>query len=273
MAARRVFRRVLGTLLLVAGLATPAMAQAPLPSFPLGGIRESIEIGTSTNEIAITSDFRGADLTVFGALGNPDQLLLAIGQYDIIVTLEGPVAPATVRRKERVLGIWVNTQSMDFTPVPESYSLASTRALADIAKPQVLADVGAGFRYMPLEPMGFAGNAARLSEFRDAFRRLKQTEGLYQRDTNGVRFVSANLFRATLRLPANIPDGQHTVKAYLFKSGNYIAGRSLPLRVVKTGLEQTITDAAHETPFAYGILCVLLAIVTGWGASLVFRKD
>lgn len=258
---------------LAAALPGAAQAQGLQPFQPPDGPRESIEIGTSTSEIAIASDFRGADLTVFGALGNPDQLLLAIGQYDIVVTLEGPLAPATVRRKERVLGIWVNTQSMGFAPVPESYSLASTRALEDIARPQVLADVGVGFHYMALNPTAYGGAAARLSEFRDAFRRLKETGGLYQRDAGGVRFVSASLFRATLRLPANIPDGVHTVKAYLFKSGTYVTGRTLPLRVVKTGLEQTITEAAHETPYLYGLFCVFLAVVTGWGAGLIFRKD
>src|SRR3546814_17537799 len=69
----------------------------------------SSDLGTSTSEIAITSDFRGADLTVFGALTNADELFLAIGQYDVIVTLEGPRDYATVRKKERVLGIWMNT--------------------------------------------------------------------------------------------------------------------------------------------------------------------
>ncbi|MCX8996003.1 TIGR02186 family protein [Rhizobiaceae bacterium BDR2-2] len=272
MAARRLANVLLALGLTVAA-ALPAAAQSLVPFQMPDSPRETIEIGTSTSEIAITSDFRGADLTVFGALGNPDALLLAIGQYDIIVTLEGPLAPATIRRKERVMGVWINTQSMAFAPVPESYSLASTRALEDIARPQVLADVGAGFHYMALNPTAFGGAAARLGEFRDAFRRLKETHGLYQRDTNGVRFVSSNLFRATLRLPANIPDGVHTVKAYLFKSGTYVTGRTLPLRVVKTGLEQAITEAAHETPYLYGIFCVFLAIATGWGASLIFRKD
>lgn len=268
-------RRALRTVAAALAIAAPcaAAAQMPQPFQPPGGPRETIEIGTSTSTIAITPDFSGADLTVFGALGNPDEFLLAIGQYDIIVTLEGPLAPATVRRKERVLGIWINTQSMDFAPIPESYSLASTRALEQIARPQVLADVGAGFHYMALNPTAYGGAAARLGEFRDAFRRLKETSNLYQRDTNGVRFVSTNLFRATLRLPANIPNGVHTVKAYLFKSGTYVTGRTLPLRVVKTGLEQTITEAAHERPYLYGLFCVLLAVVTGWGASLIFRKE
>ena len=65
----------------------------------------------------------------------------------------------------------------------------------------------------------------------------------------------------------------HTVRAYLFKSGNFITEKSVPLRVIKTGIEQMITDAAHSQPIAYGLVSVFLALITGWGASVVFRKD
>jgi uncharacterized protein (TIGR02186 family) len=52
-----------------------------------------------------------------------------------------------------------------------------------------------------------------------------------------------------------------------------VTEKSLPLRVIKTGIEQTITDAAHDQPILYGCAAVLLAVITGWGASLIFRKD
>ncbi|MDO1580931.1 TIGR02186 family protein [Rhizobium oryzicola] len=254
-------------------MALPATAQM-LPG-QAQSVREGLEIGTSTSEIAITSDFRGADLTIFGALTNTDELFLAIGQYDVVVALEGPRDYATVRRKERVFGIWMNTQSMTFEQVPESYSIASTRKIEDIQGLTTLSRMGTGvgIDHMTLSPTGYVGNAGSISDFRNAYKRLKLSNGLYQRDTTGVRFVSSSLFRATLKLPANIPDGVHIVHAYLFKSGDLIAQRELPLRVVKTGVEQAITDAAHEKPVAYGLLCVLIAIVTGWGASLAFRKD
>ena len=251
--------------------AVPAVAQVPFGE--ASAVKEGLEIGTSTNEIAITSDFRGADLTVFGALTNADELFLAIGQYDVIVTLEGPRDYATVRRKERVLGIWMNTDSMTFEQVPESYSLASTREIDAIDEAPSLNSIGVGINHLALTPTGYLGNAVNLSEFREAYRRLKLSSGLYQRDTSGVRFVSSSLFRASLRLPANIPDGVHTVRAYLFKGGELIFDRELPLRVVKTGIEQAITDAARNRPIAYGFLCVLIAVITGWGASLVFRKE
>jgi uncharacterized protein (TIGR02186 family) len=251
--------------------ATPTAGQVPLGE--ASAVEEGLEIGTSTSEIAITSDFRGADLTVFGALTNADELFLAIGQYDVIVTLEGPRDYATVRKKERVLGIWMNTASMTFEQVPVSYSLASTREIDAIDEAPSLNSIGVGINHLALTPTGFLGNAVNLSEFREAYRRLKLANGLYQRDTSGVRFVSSSLFRASLRLPANIPDGVHTVHAYLFKGGELIVQQELPLRVVKTGLEQAITDAAHNRPILYGLACVLIAVITGWGASLIFRKD
>jgi len=47
----------------------------------------------------------------------------------------------------------------------------------------------------------------------------------------------------------------------------------LPLRVIKTGIEDSITRAAHENPLSYGLFAVLLALITGWSASLIFRRD
>lgn len=246
---------------------------AQIPMGEASTAKEGLDIGVSTNEIAITSDFRGADLTVFGAMTNADDLLLAIGSYDIIVTLEGPRDYATVRKKERIFGVWVNTDSMIFEQVPESYSIASTRQLDDPTQLPPINTAGVGIEHLALNPIGYIRDVGELSDFREAYRRLKLAGGLYQKEASGVRFVSSSLFRASLRLPTNVPDGVHIVRAYLFKSGTLLTQREIPLRVVKTGLEQAITDTAHNRPFAYGLLCVLIALVTGWGASIVFRKD
>ncbi|TNM66196.1 TIGR02186 family protein [Aliirhizobium smilacinae] len=251
--------------------ATQGFAQIPMGEASTA--KEGLDIGVSTNEIAITSDFRGADLTVFGAMTNADELLLAIGNYDIIVTLEGPRDYSTVRKKERIFGIWINTDSMIFEQVPESYSIASTRQLDDPTQLPPINTAGVGIEHLALNPIGYIRDVGELSDFREAYRRLKLSSGLYQKEASGVRFVSSSLFRASLRLPANVPDGVHIVRAYLFKSGTLLTQREIPLRVVKTGLEQAITDAAHNQPFAYGLVCVLIALVTGWGASIVFRKD
>ena len=81
---------------------------------------ESIQIGLSTNKVTITADFSGADLTIFGSVDNSDPLVARQGRYDIIVVLEGPAQDIVVRRKDRVLGVWVNMESQTFTNVPVS---------------------------------------------------------------------------------------------------------------------------------------------------------
>lgn len=235
--------------------------------------QESIEIGASTEEIPIGSDFKGADFTLFGALNNIDQLMLEIGHYDIVVTLEGPRTYNTVRKKERIAGVWVNTDAVTFIPQPQSYAIASTREINLIANENTLSHMGLGFDHLPLRPAAISGESNQMSEFQEAFRRLKLASGSYQNHATGVRLERTGLFWATLRLPANVPNGVHTARAYLFRSGNPIAQRELRLRVVKSGMEQAISNAAHETPIAYGFLCVLLAVVTGWSASVLFRKD
>ena len=263
--------RTLAALLLVLGLALPAAAQV-LEDKPVE-LPEKLEIGISTDEIAISSDFRGADLTIFGAIEGYDPSLLAQGKYDIVVALEGPKDNNTVRIKERVFGIWVNRRSMTFELVPESYSLSSTRDVEMIAEPATLNGVGVGIQHIRLSPIGYVGDGTKLAEFRDAFRRLKESGGFYQRDPGGVQFISASLFKATVKLPANVPNGTHVVRAHLFRDGVFIAEKALPLRVMKTGLEQMISNAAYNNSLAYGALSVMLALLTGWLASIVFRRD
>ncbi|HEV7307535.1 TIGR02186 family protein [Ensifer sp.] len=260
------------TLLAFLALVLAAPAEAAIKD-ENADFTEKLEIGISTDEIAITSDFRGADLTIFGAVDGFDQSLLAQGRYNIVVSLEGPKDNATVRKKERVFGIWVNTSSMTFELVPESYSLSSTRDIETIAPPGEMGNMGIGVDHMRLVPLGFVGDGSNLGEFRNAFRRIRETSGVYERDPGGVQFISSSLFKASVRLPANVPNGVHVVRAYLFRDGVFVAAKALPLRVVKTGLEQLITQAAHQQPFFYGLMAVLLAVITGWGASLIFRKD
>ena len=234
---------------------------------------ERLEIGISTDQIAITSDFAGADLTVFGALDNADDLLLQLGRYDIIVALEGPAKETVVRRKERVFGIWINRYSMRFAPAPASYSLSSTLPIDRITKEIELSGKAIGARHIHLTPLGNVGDGSRVPEFRDALLRLREEDGIYQSEPLGVEFVSSSLFRATLRLPANIPVGEHRLRAFLFKNNEFVMERQLRLRVVKTGIEQFIFELAQNHSFLYGVLAVLLAMVTGWLGSLIFRRD
>ncbi len=119
--------------------APAAMAQDVETSLPERS-REipHIQIGLSTDTIYITSDFSGAVLTVFGTVTGASGVSDAWkAPMPSAVTLEGPRQTAVVRKKNRVLGIWINTHSEELRNVPLSY-------LDRHFRPDRLADGGHG---------------------------------------------------------------------------------------------------------------------------------
>jgi len=254
-------------------LAAAAHAFAQQPTDTDKNPPADIELGISTSEIAVRSNFSGADITVFGAIKHADPMTLALGQYDVVVTMEGPKLETTVRKKARRAGIWINRYSLDFLPLPTSYSISSTRPIGLIASEPELRRLGIGAENLRLRPSSTSGGSIKVEEFEKALLRIKEQTDLYRSDSAGVGFVSSTLFKATVRLPASVPVGTHIVHGYLFQNGQFVAEKQLAVHVVKTGLEQYANTIAHDEAFLYGLFAVFVAAFTGWIGSLVFRKD
>ena len=236
-------------------------------------VLENIQIGLSTDRVTIASDFSGADLTIFGAIDNVDPLVARHGRYDVIVVLEGPPRPVVVRKKTRVLGMWINTQAETFVNVPTSYSVATTRVWQDITNPASYRQMALGAENITVSPLNRDGEPATIEEFTAALRALKKATGLYSERVGGVQFLSQSLFRATLHLAPNVPVGTHRARAFLFRNGVFIKENSAQLAIIKAGFEQRVYRAAQNHGFLYGLLAVGLAVVTGWAGRILFRKD
>jgi uncharacterized protein (TIGR02186 family) len=260
----RAARAIFAAAMLWAGTAT---AQEP-------DVRqENIQIGLSTDRVSITADFSGADLTIFGALENVDPLINRQGRYDVIVVLEGPARPVVVRRKSRVLGMWINTESETFVNVPMSYAVSTTRMPQDVTDPNSYKRLSLGADYLHIEPMDRSGNPTTIAEFKAALRDRKKATGVYTERIGGVHFLSQNLFRATVALAPNIPVGTHKARAFLFRNGLFVKETSAQLAIVKSGFEQTIYRLANNHSIFYGFFAVGLAMLTGWIGRIVFKKD
>ena len=59
----------------------------------------------------------------------------------------------------------------------------------------------------------------------------------------------------------------------LFVDGAAIARTQSALEVYKAGFEQIVTNAARNYGFLYGVATAMMALATGWFASIVFRRD
>lgn len=245
--------------------ATAANAQVPH--------EEGIQIGLSTDAVTITAGFSGADLTIFGSLEDADPQIARQGRYDVVVVLEGPARPVVVRRKDRILGVWINLESEQFENVPVSYSVASTRPFQDITQPDSYKQLSLGAANIYMQPAETDAPPATIAEFTQALRQRKTATGLYSENVGGVRFLSQNLFRATVRLAPDVPVGTHKARAFLFKNGVFVKESSAQLEIRKSGFEQAVFRLAHNHGLFYGFLSVSLAMLTGWMGRIVFRKD
>lgn len=263
-------------LLLAAALragAPPARAQDQAAQPVQVSNPETIQIGLSTDQVAITADFSGADLTIFGSVENIDPQVARQGRYDVIVVLEGPARPVVVRRKDRLLGMWINMESETFVNVPVSYSVATTRVPQDITDANSYKRLSLGVDNLHIEPMDREGNPLKIEEFREALRDRKEATGQFSLRVGGVQFLSQSLFRATVTLAPSVPVGTHKARAFLFRNGTFIKESSATLVIVKSGFEQRVARWSVDNSFLYGVFAVALAMVTGWLGRIIFRKD
>jgi len=258
---------------MAAALLTFSLLAATLPAKAQTPHKESIQIGLSTDNVSITAGFSGADLTIFGSLEDADPTVARQGRYDVIVVLEGPGRPVVVRRKDRVLGVWINLESEAFENVPVSYSVATTRPLQDITEPNSYKQLSLGASNIYMQPADTDQSPTTIQEFTKALRERKAATGLYSENVGGVQFLSQNLFRATVRLAPDVPVGTHKARAFLFKNGLFVKESSAQLEIRKSGFEQAVFRLAHNHGPFYGFLSVSLAILTGWLGRVVFRRD
>jgi hypothetical protein len=52
-----------------------------------------------------------------------------------------------------------------------------------------------------------------------------------------------------------------------------VARADTALEVIKAGFEQYVADAARDYGLLYGLATSLMALLIGWFASVIFRRD
>jgi uncharacterized protein (TIGR02186 family) len=218
----------------------------------------------SERRVDIEYQFVGKDILLFGAvIGLP-----AKSKPDVVVVVRGPQLPVTVRYKSRVAGIWLNTSSVDFRTAPSYYALASNRALDEVASAQWQAIYELGVDSLHFSTV----SSGDTSEFQNGFIQLRRRLGLFQENEDGIEIMENSLFRTRFTLPPRVPVGDYRIEIYLFDKKRFIARQTIPLTVGKSGFERNIYEFAHDSPLKYGLVAVVVALLSGWCAAMVMRR-
>ena len=268
----------------------PAPVIAPAPAVVAPGTIERsvategevrVAAALTDAQVKVDSSFRGASIVLYGAVFNPTDT-----PADVVVVVRGPDAPVRLVKKTRNMGVWLHSRPGLFEGAPGFYMTASTRPLSDIADFGQLRRLGVGVDHLRIDAPQESRTVTRYGvrdvvvsrlgedylDWRRAVIRLKEAAALYNTDPDGVQFVDKGLFRAEVELPTVAPTGKYYAEVWLFQEGAPVSVSNLTLTVEKVGLERDIYEFAHRRPWSYGVLCVILAALTGYVASRVFRS-
>lgn len=230
---------------------------------------ETIVAGLSQNSVSITTNFDGSEILIYGAVKR-DAPVSAEKPLEVIITVEGPSLPMTIRLKDRRAGIWVNTGAVTVDSAPTFYAVATTGPLTRILKdtdnlrhritiPRVIRAVG------------ITDQAENAADYVTAFLRLQDEAGVYRVDQGAVELLEETLFRTDISLPANLTDGEYRVRIFLTRDGRVLDHQERIIGVRKAGIERFLFNLAQDHPLWSGIAAVLMAVIAGSAASAAFR--
>lgn len=219
----------------------------------------------SSHHVAITTGFTGTDVLLFGAVD---------GEGDVVVVITGPPESVAVRNKQRIAGIWVNADTVEFQGVPNFYAVASNRPLEEITTPDIRETQQIGAEYIATTIAADDRNRpdTEIARFREALIRNKQRSGLFSVTPERISIVSDRLFRTQIHFPSNMATGSYTAVVYLFRDGEAVQAVSTPILVEKVGVGAEIYNFAHRQSALYGLAAIVIAVFSGWLGGVIFRK-
>jgi uncharacterized protein (TIGR02186 family) len=256
-------RTVIAALMAFVGLA--------LLAGPAGA--QTLVVSLSSHRVLISSNYTGAQIAVFGAIERDARALSRGGEQDVVITITGPRRHLLVRQKVQLAGVWINQPQRRFGDAPSYLAELTSRPLGEIGGPDDLQRLRLGLRNNLGDQVSFMSSTDEEERFTQSLVRLKQQEALYQQVERGVTFLTPTLFRAAVDLPATAPPGNYDVSVRLLNGSVEISRQQTSFEVVQIGFEQRVAEFARGWGLIYGLATALAAVLFGWLATIVFRRD
>ncbi|MDJ0979965.1 MAG: TIGR02186 family protein [Erythrobacter sp.] len=222
----------------------------------------------SQSRIEVRQGFTGANLLLYGAVIAPGT---ERPEYDIVVVLKGPAQAIRIREKERIAGIWMNAGSSDFRSAPSFFAVASSKPIGELVDERTAAIFELGTRFIQLSPVGEI-EPIEQARFASGLVEMRQREGLYIEDPDGVRISEGVLYQARIDLPSNVTTGPYTAETFAIAGGRVLASATAKIEVVKVGLEGRVVREAGRNSVLYGLFAILLSLSMGVIAGRVFSR-
>lgn len=224
--------------------------------------QSKLVVDIASNHIDVTVGFSGASIEVFGDRRDSNA--------DVVITIEGPRRNVTIWQKARIMGTWVNRHYVYFKNIPMYYNYGISNPELFHTKAALMKEkrVGVGALFEG-DGIKKSGSIDDITPFKDSLVEAKTKGKIFPEGASDITFLSENFFRVSFKLPPSVPTGEYTVRSYLIKKGKVIDEDVDTLKVEQVGLNAFILKTAREDGFLYSLVCIILAVVSGWFVSVV----
>jgi uncharacterized protein (TIGR02186 family) len=220
-------------------------------------LADALVADLSEHLVQINLSFTGKQVLLYGAIQ---------GEGNVVVIVQGPRQPVTVRRKARIAGVWANDVSVTFDDAISFYQVMASAELDEWLPFTLRERHQIGVEYLNFSPREEISPAEK-ADFQTALIRNKQKLGHYGMLEGRVSVLGGRLFRTEIFFPANVPTGIYNLEAFLVRDGEMISAQKTPLYVSKSGIEAEIFNLAQNFPEIYGILAIFIAVAAGLAAN------
>jgi uncharacterized protein (TIGR02186 family) len=232
---------------------------------PYPAYAQALLADLSSHIIAVRTDFKGADVLLFGSLDQPLQK-----DDNLIITVQGPTATVRMRERHRRYGLWLSGNAVDLHGVPQFFSILSAAPYSNLPE-SVKAQYNFGLDVLRFNSTSGL-NDSDLAVYHNGLIEKYSSSRLYREQQGSISFLGERLFRVNIPFPQSVPVGSYQVMVYVLHGSEVIAAQSSSLLISKDGLGADIAFLAKKYSFLYAFLCLSLALGAGWAGFTVFKR-
>ena len=242
---------VFGILTLALALSSPSAAAGP-------------ELNLLPNTVDIGTFYDGATVVIKGTIPQGT---------NAVVEVVGSEAAVHLLRKGRRAGLWMSVGEIEVTHAPSLYMLlSSSPKIPELTGKETPWGYAALSRQVKFRGKLTAGEQGK---FFDEFMGLKKDELLYRLLPGALKTGAPRegqvAISGKLPLPAKVPRGQYQVRLAVVKDGRLLAQKDTSLTVKMVGFPAWLFTMAQQQGALYGVLAVVIAIVTGFIMGVLFK--
>jgi uncharacterized protein (TIGR02186 family) len=232
---------------------------------PLGAQGAAPDLLVVPDRVEIGAFYRGSQVLVSGTIP---------AGAEAVVEVIGRETTEKLLRKGRRGGLWMNVGELEVRGAPSLYLVMST---SNGLLSEATRDAAWGYPALTRK-MELAGSATEQeqAQFRDQFIKLKESQDLFGVFPGGLTVSSGSGGKRTVKgvftLPTKIKPDTYRVRLSVVEQGKVVAVDPGELTVVMAGFPAMLKDLAHNHALLYGVLAVVIAIVTGFSMGYLFKK-